>query len=190
MSRQSRALRMTASDVGSFVFRSPIAHRDQPANVTRRQRGGDLRKRSGNCAAHARMCIEQEQNRGAARFSDTGERQGTGQGAAGFRRHCMTAFQQRAEGHERIAAAGFDNAGECSAYVGRKRSTPVLIDALLRRGRGQRRRRGDFRLVQRSSHKGEHAPVDVSCLDPRNDIGLKLRNQLGSVRIASIGAVA
>ena len=92
----------------------------------------------------------------------------------------MTAFQQRADGHERIAAAGFDNACECSAYVGRKRSTPVLIGAVLGRGRGQLRRRRDFRLVQRSSHEGEHAPVDVSGLDPRNDIGLKSAISLGA----------
>ncbi len=57
-------------DFGSLVLGSPIAHRDQPPNLCRRQRGGDLRKRSGNRAAHSRIWIEQEQNRGAARFGD------------------------------------------------------------------------------------------------------------------------
>ena len=52
------------------------------------------RKRSRNRAAHSRIWIEQEQNRDAARFGATGERQGTGQSAAGFRRQGMTAFHQ------------------------------------------------------------------------------------------------
>ena len=43
--------------------------------------------------------------------------------------------------------------------------------------------------MQRSSHEGEHAPVDVSRLDLRDDVGLKIRDQLGGVRIAPIGAV-
>jgi hypothetical protein len=43
--------------------------------------------------------------------------------------------------------------------------------------------------VQGSSHDGEHAPVDVSSLDLRDDVGLKIRDQLGRVRIALIGAV-
>ena len=44
--------------------------------------------------------------------------------------------------------------------------------------------------MQHSSQQDEHAAVDLSCLDPCDDIGLKLRNQLGGVRIAPIGAVA
>jgi hypothetical protein len=101
----------------------------------------------------------------------------------------MTAFDQRADGHERIAATGFEYAGESGADVGRQRSAFVLIDGVLRR-RGKLRRRRDFRLVQRSSHEDEHAPVDVTRLDPRDDVGLKFRDQLGGVRIAPIGAVA
>ena len=121
---------------------------------------------------------------------NAGKRQGAGQGAAGFRRHGMTGFDQRADGHERIAAAGFEDTGESGADVGRKRPALVLIAGVLRRRRGKLRRDRDFRLVQRSSHEGEHAPVDVSRLDPRDDVGLKIRDQLGCIRIAPIGAVA
>ena len=65
----------------------------------------------------------------------------------------------------------------------------VLIDGLPCGRRGKLRRRWDFRLVQRSSHEGEHAPVDVFGLDLRDDVGLKIRDQLGRVRVALIGAV-
>ncbi len=101
----------------------------------------------------------------------------------------MTGFGQRTDGHERIAVAGFEDAGESDVDVGRKRSVLVPIDGLLCRRRGKLRRCRDFRLVQGSSHEGEHAPVDVSGLDLRDDVGLKIRDQLGRVRIAPIGAV-
>ncbi len=101
----------------------------------------------------------------------------------------MTAFDQRADGQEWIAVAGFEDAGEGGADVGRERSVLVLIDGLPCRRRGKLRRRWDFRLMQRSSHEGEYAPVNVSSLDLRDDVGLKIRNQLGCVRVASIGAV-
>jgi hypothetical protein len=44
--------------------------------------------------------------------------------------------------------------------------------------------------VQRCSHESEHARVDVSGLDPRDDFGLKVRDQFGRVCIAPVGAVA
>ena len=44
-------------------------------------------------AAHNRLWINQEQNRDAARFGATGERQSTGQSAAGLRGQGMTAFR-------------------------------------------------------------------------------------------------
>jgi hypothetical protein len=75
----------------------------------------------------------------------------------------MTAFDQRADGHERIAAAGFEDAGE-RRDVSRKRSALVLIGGVLPTPR-QAAATVDFRLVQRPP-KGEHAPVDVSRLDP------------------------
>ena len=43
--------------------------------------------------------------------------------------------------------------------------------------------------MQRSSHKGKHTPVDVSGLDLRDDVRLKIRDQLVCVRVAPIGAV-
>ena len=43
--------------------------------------------------------------------------------------------------------------------------------------------------MQRASHKGEHTPVDVSCLHPRDYFGLKIRDEPSGVRIAPIGAV-
>ena len=58
-------------------------------------------------AAHSRIWIEQEQNRGTTRSGVTRERQGTGQSAASFDRHGMTGFGQRTDGQERIAVAGF-----------------------------------------------------------------------------------
>ncbi len=176
-------------DLGSLVLGSPIADRDQPPNLGRRQRGGDLRKRSGNRAAHRRSWIEQEQNRDATRFGDAGKRQAHGHGAAGFRRHGMTAFDQRADGQKRIAVARFEDAGESSADVGWQRSVLVSIDELIGRCRGKLRRCRDFRLVQGSSHKGKHATVDVSGLDLRDDVGLKIRDQLACVRVAPIGAI-
>jgi hypothetical protein len=176
-------------DFGSLVLGSPIAHRDQPPDLCRRQRGGDLRKRAGNRPAHSRIWIEQEQNRGATRFGDAGKRQAHGQGAAGFRRHGMTAFDQRADGQERIPVAGFEDAGESGVDVGRKRSVLAPINELICRGRGKLWRRRNFRLMQHSSHKGKHAPVDVSGLDLRDDVGLKIRDQFGCVRVAAIGAI-
>ena len=101
----------------------------------------------------------------------------------------MTAFVQRAHGQERIAVAGFEDAGESGVDVGRKRSVLVRIDGLLCRRRGKLRRCRDFRLVQGSSHEGKHAAVDVSGLDLRDDLGLKIRDQLGCVRVAPIGAI-
>ena len=44
--------------------------------------------------------------------------------------------------------------------------------------------------MQRSSHEGKHGCVNVSRLDPRHHVGLKIRNQFGCFRIAAIGAVA
>ncbi len=44
--------------------------------------------------------------------------------------------------------------------------------------------------MQCSSDKGEHASVDEPCLGLPDDIRLKLRDQLGGVRIALISAVA
>ena len=43
--------------------------------------------------------------------------------------------------------------------------------------------------MQRSSHKSKHAPVDVSGLDLRDDVGLKIHDQSGCVRVAAIGAI-
>jgi hypothetical protein len=43
--------------------------------------------------------------------------------------------------------------------------------------------------MQGSSHKGKHAAVDVSGLDLRDDVGLKIRDQFGCVRVAAIGAI-
>ena len=73
-------------DFGSLALGTPIAHRDQPPNLGRRQRGCDLRKRASNRAAHSRIWIEQEQNRGATRFGDAGKRPAHGHSAAGFSR--------------------------------------------------------------------------------------------------------
>jgi hypothetical protein len=126
-------------DFDSLLLGSPIAHRDQPPNLCRRQRGCDPRKRSGNRAAHGRIWIEQEQNRGATRFGTTCERQGAGQSAPGFRRHGMTAFDQRTDGQERIAVAGFKDAGESGVDVGRERSVLAPINELLCRCRGKLR---------------------------------------------------
>ena len=139
--------------------------------------------------AHSRTWIEQEQNGSATRFGVTRERQGTGQSAAGFLRHGMTAFGQRTDDHERIAVAGFQDAGESGVNISRKRSVLVLIDWLLCRRRSKLGRCRDFRLVQGPSHEGEHAPIDVSCLNLRDNVDLKIRDQLGRVRIASIGTV-
>ena len=100
----------------------------------------------------------------------------------------MTGFGQRTDCRERIAVAGFQNAGKSGMDVGRKRS--VLVEGLLCRRRSKLRRCRDFRLVQDSSHQGEHAPVGVSGLDLRNDVGLKIRDQFGCVHVAPIGAVA
>jgi hypothetical protein len=43
--------------------------------------------------------------------------------------------------------------------------------------------------MQCSSDQGEHAAVDLPCLDLPDDIGLKIRDQLGGIRIAPISAV-
>ena len=43
--------------------------------------------------------------------------------------------------------------------------------------------------MQGSSHEGEHAPIDVSGLDLRDDVRLKIRDQLACVRVAPIGAI-
>jgi hypothetical protein len=101
----------------------------------------------------------------------------------------MTGFGQRTDGRERIAVAGFQDAGKSGVDVGRERSVLVPIKGLLYRSRGKLRCCRDFRLVQGSSHEGEHAPVDVSGLDLRDDVGLKIRNQLACVRVAPIGAI-
>jgi hypothetical protein len=79
--------------------------------------------------------------------------------------------------------------GESGADVGRKRSVLVPINELICRRRGKLWRRRDFRLMQRSPHKGKHAPVDVSGLDLCDDVGLKIRDQLACVRVAAIGAI-
>jgi hypothetical protein len=102
----------------------------------------------------------------------------------------MTAFDQRANGKERIAVAGFEDAGESGVDVGRKRSVVVLINELICRRRGKLRRCRDFRLVQGPTHEGEQAAVDISGLDLRDDVGLKFRDQFGCVHVAPIGAVA
>jgi len=43
----------------------------------------------------------------------------------------MTAFDQRADGQERIAVARFEDAGESGVDVGRKRSVLVPINELI-----------------------------------------------------------
>ena len=101
----------------------------------------------------------------------------------------MTAFGQRTDGHERIAVAGFQDADESGVNISRKRSVLVLIDWLLCRRRSKLGRCRDFRLVQGSSHEGEHAPIDVSGLNLRDDVGLKIRDQFGCVRVAAIGTI-
>jgi plasmid maintenance system killer protein len=101
----------------------------------------------------------------------------------------MTAFDQRADSQEWIAVARFEDAGESSVDVGRMRPVLVPINELICRRHGKLRRRRYFRLMQRSSHKGKHAPVDVSGLDLRDDVGLKIRDQLVCVRVAAIDAI-
>src|SRR5260370_40080888 len=101
----------------------------------------------------------------------------------------MTACDQRADGQEWIAVARFEDAGESGVDVGRKRSVPVPINELICRRRRKLWRRRDFRLMQRSSHKGKHAPVDASGLHLRDAVGLKIGPPLLSVRAASIGAI-
>src|SRR5262252_4661858 len=44
--------------------------------------------------------------------------------------------------------------------------------------------------MQCPSHVGEHAPIDMSCLDSRSDISLKIRDQTGGVGVPAVGAVA
>src|SRR5262249_40501372 len=44
--------------------------------------------------------------------------------------------------------------------------------------------------MQCPSHVGEHAPIDMSCLDSRSDISLKIRDQTGRVGVPAVGAVA
>ena len=101
----------------------------------------------------------------------------------------MTAFDQRTDGQEWIAVAGFENADESDMDIGWKRSALVPINELVCRRRGKLWRRRDFRLMQRSSHEGKHAPIDVSGLDLRGDVGLKIRDQLVRLRVAAIGAI-
>ncbi|MEO6780409.1 MAG: hypothetical protein ABI196_05765 [Bradyrhizobium sp.] len=101
----------------------------------------------------------------------------------------MTAFDQRADSQERIAVARFEDASESNMDVGRKRPVLVPIKELICRRRGKLGRRRYFRLMQRSSHKGKHAPVDVAALDLRDDVGLKIRDQLVCVSVAAIGAI-
>jgi hypothetical protein len=55
--------------------------------------------------------------------------------------------------------------------------------------RGKLRRWRNFGLVQGSSNKGKHADVDVSGLDLRDDVGLKIRDQFGCVRVVVIDAI-
>ena len=44
--------------------------------------------------------------------------------------------------------------------------------------------------MQCPSHVGEHAPINMSRLDSRSDISLKIRDQTGGVRVPAVGAVA
>ena len=44
--------------------------------------------------------------------------------------------------------------------------------------------------MQCPSHVGEHAPIDMSCLDSRSNISLKIRDQTGRVGVPAVGAVA
>jgi hypothetical protein len=44
--------------------------------------------------------------------------------------------------------------------------------------------------MQRPSHVGEQAPINMSRLDSRSDISLKIRDQTGRVRVPAVGAVA
>src|SRR5437016_8004595 len=44
--------------------------------------------------------------------------------------------------------------------------------------------------MQCPSHVGEHAPINMSRLDSRSDISLKIRDQTGRVRVPAVGAVA
>src|SRR5260370_16530889 len=39
-------------------------------------------------------------------------------------------------------------------------------------------------------HLGDPAPIDMSRLDSRSDISLKIRDQTGRVRVPAVGAVA
>jgi hypothetical protein len=43
--------------------------------------------------------------------------------------------------------------------------------------------------VQGTSYEGEHAPINVPRLNPRGDLSLKVRDQTGSIRIATVGAI-
>ena len=60
------------------------------------------------------------------------------------RRHGMTAVDQRADGQERIAVAGFEDASESGVDIGRNWSVLVPIDKLICRRRGKLWRRRDF----------------------------------------------
>ena len=44
--------------------------------------------------------------------------------------------------------------------------------------------------MQCPSHIGEHVPIDMSRLDSRSDISLKIRDQTGGIRVPAVGAVA
>jgi hypothetical protein len=101
----------------------------------------------------------------------------------------MAVFGQRADGEERIAVTGFNDPGQSGADVGWQRCILVPIDGMLSRRCGELRRCRDLRLVQGSSHEGKHAAINVTDIHLRDDVGLKIRDQLGCVVIASVDAV-
>src|SRR5919108_5533778 len=44
--------------------------------------------------------------------------------------------------------------------------------------------------MQRASDAGEHVPINMSRLDSRSDISLKIRDQAGRIRVPAVCAVA
>lgn len=99
-------------------------------------------------------------------------------------------LDQRAHGQERIAVAGFEDAGEMRVDVVRKRSLLVRVTGCVADAAARSGDAGIFDWLQGSSHKDKHAAVDVSGLDLRDDVGLKFRDQFGCVHVAPIGAMS
>jgi hypothetical protein len=59
----------------------------------------------------------------------------------------VTEFEERADEHVRVAAAGFEQPAERRGHIGRKQFAVVIVDRLVRRCLGQFRRNRYFRLV-------------------------------------------